>query len=184
MACKPGSVPIKVGDGHSSGTPVTERLARPTRMAERKRPRPCGQPSLLGLAPGGVCPAAAVTGGAVRSYRTLSPLPLAEASLAVCFLWHCPWGRPRRALPGTVLPWSPDFPPSARYQAKSGHPAVWQSSNWGGSVALSMKCPAPRGHVQDPGALRNERASTAVLGRRGDGALEPRRPTWPLASRN
>ena len=33
---------------------------------------------------------------------------------AVCFLWHFPWGRPRRALPGTVFPWSPDFPPPAR----------------------------------------------------------------------
>jgi hypothetical protein len=29
---------------------------------------------------------------------------------AVCFLWHCPWGRPRRPLAGTVFPWSPDFP--------------------------------------------------------------------------
>ncbi len=44
---------------------------------------------------------------------------------AVCSLWHCPWGRPRRALPGTVLPWSPDFPPSAAAAAaKSGRPAV------------------------------------------------------------
>ncbi len=33
------------------------------------------------------------------------------AGMAVCFLWHCPWGRPRRPLAGTVLPWSPDFPP-------------------------------------------------------------------------
>ena len=32
---------------------------------------------------------------------------------AVYFLWHFPWGRPRRALPGTVFPWSPDFPPRA-----------------------------------------------------------------------
>ena len=32
-------------------------------------------PPLLGLAPGGVYLATAVTGGAVRSYRTLSPLP-------------------------------------------------------------------------------------------------------------
>ena len=30
---------------------------------------------------------------------------------AVCFLWHFPWGRPRRPLAGTVFPWSPDFPP-------------------------------------------------------------------------
>ena len=29
---------------------------------------------------------------------------------AVCFLWHCLRGRPRRALPGAVPPWSPDFP--------------------------------------------------------------------------
>jgi hypothetical protein len=28
----------------------------------------------------------------------------------VYFLWHFPWGRPRRALPGTAPPWSPDFP--------------------------------------------------------------------------
>jgi len=32
-------------------------------------------PSLFGLAPGGVCRAASVAAGAVRSYRTVSPLP-------------------------------------------------------------------------------------------------------------
>jgi hypothetical protein len=32
-------------------------------------------PSLFGLAPGGVCRAACVAAGAVRSYRTVSPLP-------------------------------------------------------------------------------------------------------------
>jgi len=32
--------------------------------------------SLFDLAPGGVYPAAPVTGGAVRSYRPISPLPL------------------------------------------------------------------------------------------------------------
>ena len=32
-------------------------------------------PSLFGLAPGGVCHAAGVAAGAVRSYRTVSPLP-------------------------------------------------------------------------------------------------------------
>ena len=46
---------------------------------------------------------------------------------AVCFLWHCPWGRPRRVLPGTVSPWSPDFPPSRAVRcSESGRPAVWQ----------------------------------------------------------
>ena len=33
---------------------------------------------LLGLAGGGVCPASTVTGTAVRSYRTISPLPVSR----------------------------------------------------------------------------------------------------------
>jgi hypothetical protein len=57
----------------------------------------------------------------LAGYRDLSREP------AVSSLWHCPWGRPRRVLPGTVLPWSPDFPPpvSAK-EAEGSHPAVWQ----------------------------------------------------------
>jgi len=39
----------------------------------------------------------------------------AKTGRAVCFLWHFPWGRPRRVLPGTVSPWSPDFPPPAGF---------------------------------------------------------------------
>jgi len=39
--------------------------------------------SLLGLAGGGVCPAGAVTGAAVRSYRTISPLPVPRRIEAV-----------------------------------------------------------------------------------------------------
>ena len=114
--CKPGSVtgPEGPADGHSSGTPVAGRLARSTR-ARRPGMR---LPPLFDLAPGGVCPAAAIAGGAVRSYRTLSPLPR-RAGGAVCSLWHFPWGRPRRGLPGTVFPWSPDFPP-----AGGGRPSV------------------------------------------------------------
>ena len=103
-------------------------LGRPLPDASRDRPEqrregPPGTPAnrrclplLLGLAPGGVYPAAAVAGGAVRSYRTVSPLPPARHAgdgPAVYFLWHFPWGCPRRALPGTVPPWSPDFPPSS-----------------------------------------------------------------------
>ena len=41
---------------------------------------------------------------------------------AVCFLWHFPWGRPRRALPGTVFPWSPDFPPPVRSRGAAIRP--------------------------------------------------------------
>ena len=52
-------------------------------------------------------PRCRVRGGLLPHPFTLTP----NASGAVCFLWHFPWGRPRRALPGTVFPWSPDFPP-------------------------------------------------------------------------
>ena len=85
-ACKPGSGwpanKVHRRDGHSSGTPVTRRLKQPTRTAgSRHRSRSLGAyapnsaPSLFGLAPGGVYRAAGVTAGAVRSYRTVSPLP-------------------------------------------------------------------------------------------------------------
>src|SRR6476661_7702074 len=68
---------------------MTIHLGRPLPSASRDRPGwrrgnppdllpSClgsDLPPLLGLAPGGVYLATAVTGGAVRSYRTLSPLP-------------------------------------------------------------------------------------------------------------
>ncbi len=46
---------------------------------------------------------------------------------AVCFLWHFPWGRPRRPLAGTVFPWSPDFPPPGPREHGSGRPTVWRA---------------------------------------------------------
>ena len=105
-------------------------LGRPSPGASSNQPerrgqrtRPCGagwrRVSLLfGFAPGGACHAADVAARAVRSYRTLSPLPSRVASRpaikAVCFLWRFPWGRPRRTLSGAVSVWSPDFPPLFR----------------------------------------------------------------------
>ena len=56
--------------------------AKPTlRMASRFR---------TGLAPGGVCLAPLVTEGAVRFYRTVSPVPDALRRRAVCSLLHFP----------------------------------------------------------------------------------------------
>ncbi len=85
--------------------------------------------SLFGLAPGGVYRAVCVAAAAVGSYPTLSPLPGHDPfgfGKAVCFLWHFPWGRPRRALPGTVSSWSPDFPPRRPFgTCRSGRPADW-----------------------------------------------------------
>jgi hypothetical protein len=50
---------------------------QPTRTARSGHGSPGFRPapSLFGLAPGGVCRAACVAAGAVRSYRTVSPLP-------------------------------------------------------------------------------------------------------------
>ena len=62
-ARKPGSVPEAVtpcaGDGHSSGTAVTDGLKQPT----RKHGRAALNASLFGLAPGGVYLASGVTVG-------------------------------------------------------------------------------------------------------------------------
>jgi hypothetical protein len=116
-ACKPGSVPARrrAMNGHSSGTRVAARLARPTRAAKREcfqarlapdHAAPIRSCSRWGLP----CRPCCQGRGALLPHRftlTLGP----ESRQAVCFLWHFPWGRPRRPLAGTVFPWSPDFPP-------------------------------------------------------------------------
>src|SRR4051812_15608791 len=55
-----------------------------------------------------------VTAAPVRSYRTLSPLPVrdsrAAAPSAVCSLRHFPAGFPGGALPTALALWCPDFP--------------------------------------------------------------------------
>src|SRR6185312_17515898 len=63
---------------------------------------------------------------AVRSYRTVSPLPAPSLrpAPAVYSLWHFPWGHPRRPLAATVDPWSPDFPPPGGRKACSPAAAV------------------------------------------------------------
>ena len=97
-------------------------------------------PSLFGLAPCGVYPASGVTAGAVRSYRTFSPLPrrraLAANSLeadrpgssskegvaeAVCFLWHWPSTGLDARIPDVIRHTalrSSDFPPPVHALAR------------------------------------------------------------------
>ena len=119
-ACKPGSVPPqREGDDHSSRASVTGRLCNlPGRRLGNSPVSVC----LRRAAPIWFClpvglPCRRCCRRAVRSYRTLSPLPaVAKAAAAVFFLWHYPC-RPRRVLPGTVFPWSPDFPLSIRRAA-------------------------------------------------------------------
>ncbi len=81
-ACKPGSVPwVAMGMAIHLGRPLPGASRdRPGRRRENPPGPWPGPPPLRGLAPGGVYRAAPVAGGAVRSYRTLSPLPsVAEA---------------------------------------------------------------------------------------------------------
>ena len=116
--------PFPGGDGHSSGTPVSGRLERPTRAAgaeaagrnDASRPAaPIRSCSRWGLP----CRPRCRSRGALLPPRfTLADRRGAPCGPAVCFLWHFPWGRPRRALPGTVPPWSPDLPHRARCPAR------------------------------------------------------------------
>ena len=70
--------------------------------------------SLFGLAPHGVYRALSVSGEAVRSYRTLSPLPSTD-SRAVCSLRHFPSRCRGRGLPG--MPPVAESGPSSRAHA-------------------------------------------------------------------
>src|SRR2546425_626131 len=81
--CKPGPVspPRRRcgGGGHSSRTRVAAGLERAYPGARRATVAARSGAPLFALAPGGACRAAAVAGGAVRSCRTVSPLPAFSA---------------------------------------------------------------------------------------------------------
>ena len=91
-----GKACINRNDGHPSGTAITHGLVRPTREQ-------AGHPMalLFGLAPGGVYPAGRLPGPLVRSYRTVSPLPL-RCRKGGLSLWHYPSRRRAWALPSTL----------------------------------------------------------------------------------
>ena len=94
---EPAGKPGSVVDSHSSRRIVTDTLKQPTRT--RRGPRhevpiwPC---SRWGL------PCRSVAGLAVRSYRTISPLPDLRRAIGGIFLLHFPSARAAQALPGTV----------------------------------------------------------------------------------
>ena len=129
-------------------------LGRPSPDASRDLPgRPArkaacpaaAEPSsLLGLAPGGVCRAAAVTGGAVRSCRTLSPSPAGAL--------RRPGGQ--AALCGTF----PGVTPAGRYPAPSFRGARTFLPRR--SAGAAIRPPDPRNICRDGG--RPFQASQAV----------------------
>jgi hypothetical protein len=112
----------------------------------------CGHSSRRRIAPPLKQPTRATSGNTpiCRPYSVLLPVgfavppPLPEArwaltppfhcrgakACATCFLWHFPWGRPRRALPGTVVPWSPDFPRPGICRAAAARPSGRAYIDW------------------------------------------------------
>jgi len=105
-ADKPGSVV----SNHSSGTSVTTGLKQPTRKHLRARSLQSNMLPYLVLLQVGFTVPRSVTTRAVRSYRTISPLPSEEGgifSVALSVGSRLPgvtWHPARR---------SPDFPPGA-----------------------------------------------------------------------
>jgi hypothetical protein len=94
-SCKPGPVSPprrrSGGGGHSSRPRVAAGLERAYPGARRATAAARGGAPLFALAPGGACRAIDVTADAVRSCRTVSPLPASRR--AVCSLWRCPASR-------------------------------------------------------------------------------------------
>jgi hypothetical protein len=130
-ACKPGSVPpskkrtrrsflwtgpcgpvlATYPDGSGRRGPAGARRLRrvvPIRSCSR-RGLPCR-------------PRRRVRGGLLPHPFTLAARSR-KRGLAVCFLWRCPWGRPRRVLPVAFSPWSPDFPPPPRGAGATARPS-------------------------------------------------------------
>ena len=111
-------------------------LGRPLPDASRDQPgrrsgnapgRHAAVPSLFGLAPGGVYRAASVAGRAVRSYRTLSPLPAGlTAGRRFAFCGTFPRVAPAGRYPAPCFRGARTFLPPAR-GPESGHPAIWPS---------------------------------------------------------
>ena len=104
--------------GHSSRRRIAPPLKQPTRATSGNTPM-CRPYSVLLPVGFAVPPPLPVT----RCALTAPFRPCRAEARCDCFLWHFPWGRPRRPLTGTVVPWSPDFPRLAC--ASRGRPTLW-----------------------------------------------------------
>ncbi len=170
--CKPGSVLGPKADGWPFLWDARCRTPRATNP-DGGRELPSRPPGFPGAAPvpirscsrwGLPCRDRCRPRGALLPHPfTLARGP-SPAVRAVCFLWHCPWGRPRRALPGTVYPWSPDFPPPAPPQRCRERP-----SDRLASLKVGVRRPGRKGlHVRHRTAVRPH-------GLNQDGRIE-----WPV----
>jgi hypothetical protein len=137
-ACKPGSVGYEARAPHVTAIPLERRLpgassnlpGRHDLDTDRERAalrrcvprRPYSVLLPVGFA---VPPTLPPTRCALTApFHPCRAQRRTRRAAAVCFLWHCPWGRPRRMLSGTACPWSPDFPPRRPFgRCRSGRPA-------------------------------------------------------------
>jgi len=95
--CKPVSVPFRVAVIHLRRTLLCGSSNLPGSRAGRAAP-----PPLFGLAPRGACPAGGIAPAAVRSYRTISPLPSVSGRRYIfCGAFRRAL-RPSRPLAGTL----------------------------------------------------------------------------------
>ena len=172
-ACKPGSVwrgPRAKRLPRVTAIPLGRRLPGassnlPGRQDPDTGPGACASaPSLFGLAPGGVCHAASVAGSAVRSYRTVSPLPSPSRdrgglfSVALSLEFARLRELPRRTLSGTACPWSPDFPLSAAFRHCTKRPSGRLTAMDVGALRQSDQC--KRGAI----AVNRRRSVSTVEG--------------------
>ena len=166
-ADKPNSVPVARRRSFLWARGLPRARAADPETVRRSGTGRAPSVSLFGLAPHGVYRAPSVAVGAVRSYRTVSPLPSRPkgAGKAVCFLWHFPSRRRDRALPGMLPVWSSDFPPRSL-----------------GAIAWPARSRQPFYQRRDSGSRR--RSSGAIVDVHASASSPPRPPPRRSAPRS
>ena len=114
--CKPGSVPPRGGDGHSSGTrrlraASSNQPGQVALVAAPARRPPCPYSVLLRAGLALTRPVTGTGGGLLLHLFTLTPKLQPWGGIS---LWRFPLDRSSRELPGALPPWSPDFPRTRR----------------------------------------------------------------------
>ena len=167
-------------DDHSSGMPVAKHLSRPTRVTAWKQAgafapvTPIRSCSRWGL-PCRCCYQQA------RCAFTAPFHPYPGHAGAVYFLWHFPWGRPRRPLTGTVFPWSPDLPPAEAFGASAFGWAGPAPGGLPGGGGFAFQWPRPRPRRLQDGAVWPTLACSAWAGPARVDAASARQPLhWYL----
>ena len=130
---EPADKPGSVVDSHSSGT-ARHRAASSdlpeSPFGERRCPRPKARTcsSYLVLLQAGFTVPRRVTTRAVRSYRTISPLP-ALTCLGGVFSVALSMGSRPPGVTWRLVRWSPDFPPAPRRAPATAWPTLTCSSD-------------------------------------------------------